>query len=157
MRHNMFSNQSITSRCAGAVSKEMAIAFALALIISASLVFNWSLLFGGARTPEMVVEMGFQCLACDHSFTMTNQEFQARRIDRDVLNANPALTVDMVDCPTCGRQHTATQQLQCPACDKYFLPARVNLRVASTEQEPPEPVCPHCGTNMNEWHRKNHP
>lgn len=144
-------------RHAGAISREMAITIGLVLVIAASVAFNWSLMFGGSPTPERVVEMGFQCLACDHQFTMTNEEFQGRNVDTAFLEKNPDRTVDMVDCPSCKKQHAATEQLRCPSCSKFFLQARVNLRAIASTEQVPEPVCPHCGTNMNEWHRQNHP
>ena len=144
-------------RHAGAISREMAITVALVLIITASVAFNWSMIFGGSSTPPRIVEMGFQCLACDHQFTMTNEEFQDRNIDTDFMAKHPGHTVDMVDCPSCRQQHAATEQLKCPSCSKFYLPEKVNVRAVASEEKPIESVCPHCGTNMNEWHRQNHP
>ncbi len=144
-------------RHAGAISREMAITIALVLIIAASVAFNWSMIFSGSKTPPRVVEMGFQCLACDHRFTMTNEQFQTRNVDAEFLKKHPDRTMDMVDCPACKQRHAAAGQLRCPGCSRFFLQAKVNLRAIAGNEQIPDPVCPHCGTNMNEWHRRHHP
>ncbi len=137
----------------------MVVTVVLVVFITVSMAYNWSLMFGGSETPPREVEIGFQCLnpRCNHEFTMLNTEYQARTVDMEFMQKNPGRSTDMVDCPKCQQQHSAVQQLRCPSCEKFFLASKSNPRVLGTNESIPPPVCPHCGTDMNKWHRENHP
>lgn len=133
----------------------MAITIGLILVIAGSLAFIASQFFGGPPTPPRVVELGFKCIKCANEFTMTNEAFQQRTVDMEYIRLHKGTSNDMADCPKCGEKHSALQMYRCPNCQKFFLPAAVNIRTAPPGYVPPDPVCPYCGTNMYQWHREH--
>lgn len=142
-------------RSRAAVSKQMVLTVALILFITGSLAYTWSKLFGGPATPSRVVEMHFQCALCGDEQEITNEVFQQRPLHLDVLQADRTRTNDNIDCVKCGQKHAAMLMNKCLSCEKYFLPSKVNLRVLPAGEVPPDPICPHCGTNQNQYRREH--
>lgn len=138
----------------GAISRKTMATIALVVVIAASMIYNFSQFAGGPKV-ERVVTLGFTCEECKAEFTVTNEQLQAQEIDHAALKKHLTRTLDQPHCPKCAARHSGIAMLKCPSCEKFFLPAAVNVRRADLETRPPDPVCPHCGTDLYQWHREH--
>jgi hypothetical protein len=152
MKH-LFIQQTNRAHRRGAASKQVLTVTLLIVVIVLGIGFIWSQLMPGDPTPPRIVDLGFQCEKCDHQWVITNDDLQQIKVDDAALKANPNRRHNQPHCPQCNQKHSGLSMLECPVCEKHFLHTKKQVRSADVIAD--DPICPHCKTNLHEWHREN--
>ena len=113
----------------------------------------------GTTDPDTNFQAGepYQCAACEKEFRMTGEDFTAMRKDVD---RSLGLISRLPHCPHCGAKHSGLQLVKCLKCRTLYVPYGLKLGLESFRSKngelPPgaRNVCPHCGTDQNEYSKK---
>lgn len=104
--------------------------------------------------PTRGGETRYQCGQCGKEYTMTPADFPQQTPDQEVIALDFA-AVRRPHCLICGARHAGWMMVQCPQCEKHYLP--VGMGPAKADDKRTGDNCPHCGTDRGEWFRKKLP
>ena len=132
---------------------DMLYAVALGAIILTSLIISIVALSQGGEEPIAAVD-GFhmKCLNpdCRNEYVLPTADLNKPGVTR-----NAASGMLHQKCPICGKAD-AMQQVQCPKCGNWYLSAKkIAMEKDRTEGQAIAEVCPDCGTDREEYLKKN--
>ena len=96
----------------------------------------------------------FECQKCKHQFTI-----DPRDMSRGSETEEGDLGGRQIDCPKCGAKASCLRMTRCPNpdCGKYYVPdayRQIAESAAEGQERSFKSVCPHCGTDRDEWYRE---
>ena len=132
----------------------------LVLVIVISLISGIMGTGGKRRGNYKPRDMHFFCMETEKEFVLTPENIKKMiESKRKVGTPMPDMMggADMFVESPYTNQKTGVPMKECPNCKKYYVPGYIK---AMYHEETPtkkqmKTVCPHCGTNFQEWHKKN--
>jgi ribosomal protein L32 len=125
----------------------------LAVVIIGAIVVTlmYAFDFRITSSPKAMAE----CQSCGKRF-----EYDSDKGPRSLIGAIPEAGPRLLDCPECGAKASAIPLRRCPKCGKFYMPPKVDedqkpgAGADPTKAAQPADICPHCGTDRQEWHRE---
>ncbi len=132
----------------------------LGLVIVISLLSVILGIGGKRKINSELKDMHFFCMETEKEFVLTPEDIKKMIEGKREAGAPPILGMMgpemFVESPYTN-QKTGVLMKECPNCKKYFVPESIKATYyeETLTKKQMKTVCPHCGTNLLEWYKKN--